>query len=148
MKEENMSEPKPIHVLIAEALGCKPVYSTDPRFRAKQFPACQCEHPGHRAPGNPTYEMARYDTDWSATGPLIERYAISLASPFDFIPSEPDLNWKASFQKGCMYPHYADSQTQQESSVQCTCINDVEGETPLLAVCALLLALSAAGKLR
>lgn len=70
---------KPLHVRVAEALGwieCK--------FHKPRPGTIYAQ--GHwrgRAPQVPPYphtihEVPRYDTDWSATGPLIEKYRIQL----------------------------------------------------------------------
>lgn len=112
---------KPLHVRVAEVLGCKPVYSTDPELAAIHGPACWCGDEGrrkgpHSTPRSPLNELARYDTDWSATGPLIEKYELDLQKE-----SDAWMAWDG--------PEYA------------------SGGTPLLAVCNLILALAEAGKL-
>ena len=90
-----MSE-KPLHVMVAEALGT---------VNSQEVP------PWH-------FITPRYDTDWSATGPLIEKYGISLKR-------EPG-GWDAR--------------------VDYSLASD-QNPTALVAVCHLILALHAAGKL-
>lgn len=141
-----MSE-KPLHVRVAEALGCVPV--GPPKYRWDSW-CCVCkvrkdEHWGphtahvihseccHSHSGlNCDNDLARYDTDWSATGPLIERYGIGLIKSYE--PSKSSLRWHACTETG-------------ESCSYGSCGPAALGETPLLAVCNLILALKAAGKL-
>lgn len=123
-----VSAEKPLHVLVAEKLGwtgakiypARPgtIYDT-PHWRARP------------APNASRAEVPRYDTDWSATGPLIERFGIELCAPGEHGGSE--VNWLASKRIGWIpvgnSPHaYADT-------------TDAEGSTPLIAVCNLILAL-------
>jgi uncharacterized protein DUF2591 len=120
---------KPLHVRVAEALGCKPVQATDPdaRRRAEEsglWGACWCANEGydkgpHSNPHSPLTELARYDTDWSATGPLIEKYGIDLQHV-------NHLYWQASRLEDDAAP---------------------TDKLPLIAVCYLILALKEAGKL-
>ena len=72
-------------------------------------------------PGSPA-DPPRYDTDWSATGPLIDRYSIELIK-------EAEGRWCAS------------SWDETKSAVVCW------GETPLAAACRLIISLGKAGKL-
>lgn len=76
MSGEQSEPEKPIHVRVAEALGCKP----EPMGAGDWF--CSCEDRGHTNPdaaGEGWLQVAAYDTDWSATGPIIERYEITVA---------------------------------------------------------------------
>lgn len=76
---------------------------------------CECRPQWNRVP--------RYDTDWSATGPLIERLGIQIMNlELKVMPTM----WSAALSSD----H-----------------NWALGQTPLVAVCALILALAAAGKL-
>lgn len=123
---------KPLHVRVAEALGahCHYTKPTDP------CGACGNEGPhggwevtgwGHGADFDPIAfdnDVPRYDTDWSATGPLIEKYGISLTGP---PPSEPGSQWVA----------YVEDDHEAQSG----------NRSPLIAVCNLILALKGAGKL-
>ena len=129
-----MSDAKPLHVQVAEALGwtkteqheCKP---------SRSFPTATCGWPDGAwtgVPPEPAYMketdwqvlIRSYDTDWSATGPLIEKYGIGVW------PSNE--SWIAdTFQK--KFPAI-DGNTSY-------------GSTPLDAICHLILALHKAGKL-
>ncbi len=71
----------------------------------------------------PWYWYPLYDTDWSATGPLIERLSIELTPPG---PPDGEDEWGAT----TWDPPFND-----------------RGPTPLLAVCNLILKLDQAGKL-
>lgn len=109
----------PLHVRVAEALG---VVICD-RWMQIDFDPWNgatyrqnCQHPNCV----PSQRPPRYDTDWAATGPLIERFADSLRATA--------YGWIADARPG-LGPW------------------DGEGETPLVAVCNLILALAAAGKL-
>jgi len=116
-----VEDEKPLHVRVAEALGWTAIS------------ACRhCEdcndwlgsHPeDYRSLGVVVY-IPNYDTDWSATGPLIERYGVALTPPG--VLDAP--GWAASIPQD----RHAAFVTKQP--------------TPLLAVCHLILAL-AAGKL-
>jgi len=115
-----------LHVQVAIVLGW-----TDAEVGSHPWPAFGIP------PGKTDYfniaPIPRYDTDWSATGPLIERYGIelSVAFPGDF--GQDGFAWSA--QTG------ADSRSPSPITVPHV------GQTPLLAVCYLLLALHKAGKL-
>ena len=113
-----MSEKPYAHV--AEALGWR-VFNPDhlcgyPPSGVHGFERCLYENNQAEI-----FEIPDYDTDWSATGPLIERYGILL---------EPPQVVAASFWRARV-PFFMES-----------------GATPLEAVCKLILALHAAGKLR
>lgn len=128
---EAMSEPeKPLHVRVAEALGwTRCSLSLEAGLSPEKFWSGRpLKDSGFRFPEDdePYYEymIPRYDTDWAVTGPLIERFGVWLnpcecGTPFG-------SHWTASAN-----PHDAEGQ----------------GETPLEAVCDLILALSEAGKL-
>ena len=118
---------RPLHVRVAEALGCKTetcLHDYGPHWR------CGCD-PWGEAHGNPysqrcAGEVLNYDTDWAATGPLIEKYGIRLE------PARTTPYWLAS--------------TWKEDDFQ----RGTSGSTPLLAICNLILAihdLKEAGKL-
>lgn len=118
---------KPLNVQVAEALGCKPE-SINTGFGQEWF--CRC--PGgstHDADGS-AGRVADYDTDWSATGPLIVKYRI-------------DLKWwdaKYGLKEPVWMAARYDGGTEDEDEAG-------YGATPLLAVCDLILLLKAAGKL-
>lgn len=111
---------KPLHVRVAEALGWG-----GPFQRGGGTMLATDNHWDGRAPGNYVIgeqhdRIPRYDTDWSATGPLIERYRILLVTAPDW------GDWTARAH---------DSLLQARAA------------TPLIAVCNLIIALAAAGKL-
>lgn len=129
--EEILSETKPLHVQVAEALGLPDVgwYYRESWENTRWVKG----EPGTIGPtggggwyciwdeneGGPRRSVPRYDTDWSSTGPLIERFGITLthdsgAGPW--IAEVPGVEW---------YPE----------------------STPLLAVCRCILELHASGKL-
>jgi hypothetical protein len=110
---------RPLHVQVAEALGCKLV----PLGNGLAC-GCHATKPQHGCYG----EIFHYDTDWSATGPLIEKYRIEGESC-------GDSGWIA---------WYFDSNFDDK-----TADDDIrgDGETFLIAVCNLILALGVAGKL-
>ena len=114
---------KPLHVQVAEALGWRGlrVCGGDDRGCADWVGA----EPGQPLDfsgddGDASGHVPRYDTDWSATGPLIEKYGV--ASWID-----PQGIWHA-----ISLPSSGEHR---------------DGDTPLEAVCSLLLALHKAGKL-
>jgi hypothetical protein len=121
------SPEKPLHVRVAEALGwleCPdepgmwhpPGVRCDPdRLVGEDIYACD-EH----AEGADL--LPEYDTDWSATGPLIERVGIDVGL------DRPGL-WTAAI-------------CQPDKDLM-----EAYGPSPLVAVCNLILALHAAGKL-
>jgi hypothetical protein len=111
-----LEQVRPLHVRVAEALGW-----VDMRPRSEDGLW------GGQAPDVswPWTSPPRYDTDWSATGPLIEKYGIrvELTGP---VVIHPIGKWRADYGFG---------------------EHDGFGATPLLAVCNLILALKDAGKL-
>lgn len=78
-------------------------------------------------------EAPRYDTDWSATGPLIEKYGLTLAK------REDAEEWLAAPRQSYLDEHdgYLAYVTRPFAL----------GPTPLLAVCNLIFLLKEAGKL-
>lgn len=113
---------KPLHVQVAEALGITTMY--DDRL-------------GHcYIPDSNTFALVplpRYDTDWSALGPLIECFRIHLIPP---APEEHQYTHE-------MTQWGASSDELSEASM----LSTKHAGTPLLAVCYLILALKAAGRL-
>jgi hypothetical protein len=75
----------------------------------------------------------RYDTDWSATGPLIERYNMHLSK------------WNHATGERAWW--YAAVWGPAEEYGQERKVETGGHETPLIAVCHLILALKEAGKL-
>ena len=134
---------KPLHVRVAEALGCKP--GSDPQRPWKDEWKCPCageQHTEHglHPPCCDDWEderlIARYDLDWDATGPLIQRFGISLVVPDDYNPEKS----AGAYIAGTGGAHGWD-----DGSV--IMADEAAGETPLVAVCNLILALASAGKL-
>lgn len=114
-----MTEDKPLHVQVAEALGW-----TDMKPRADDGLW------GGKAP-DVSWEWTsppRYDTDWAATGPLIEKYGFQIWRNGEGV-------WEAQGSQ------YKDGEHVPGS------FRAINGPTPLEAVCHLILALKAAGKL-
>ncbi len=128
-----MSEDKPLHVRVAEALGWigltnerAPWWYGYPRSGTALLDAVR--------DGSGRFRVPDYTTDWSATGPLIEKYRISVFMPDEFCPD-----------KGPWIAGIGGAHGWDDGAV---CLSeDVNGPTPLLAVCQLILALHAAGKL-
>lgn len=114
-----MSE-RPLHVRVAEALGWHSIEVGN----AMRMDDHRVGYPPKWAIVGHKQEVPRYDTDWSATGPLIERVRIEI---------DPDehFSWVARFDK------------QQNGSYT----YGEFGDTPLIAVCNLILALKRNGKL-
>lgn len=106
---------KPLHVQVAEKLGCKPVCEQ----MGTDYWACFClmrEHTENDENTFPSPNTAyRYDLDWSATGPIIERLGLGVYLAAD--------GWRA------------------RKSDRAVHINSVRHASPLLAVCNLILAL-------
>lgn len=106
---------KPLHIQVAEALG---------RVSCKEWRLIACGMAGpvygkvcNHEDCYPASMPPLYDTNWSATGPLIERYGIELE-------------------------HFASTWCALGPEAR-----RAGGRTPLLAVCNLILALKKAGKL-
>jgi hypothetical protein len=113
-----MSE-KPLHVRVAEALGGNPFWSTRRQWECKCGDECEHTDPVSE-------ELYAYDTDWAATGPLIERLGIGIYAEVDPI-GRTWVATPAEHEHGEAHHQF--------------------GPTPLVAVCNLLLALKEAGKL-
>lgn len=118
---------KPLHVRVAEALGWhRPtLIQTGHRIYGNLRNAWFAGEP--QDGGDPvcgTTEIPRYDTDWSVTGPLFERFV-------DFID-----RLQVAGPNGI----------EQEVVAYCEGING-RGPNTLIATCNLILALASAGKL-
>lgn len=105
---------KPLHVRVAEVLGWRGFASLGPLWFGYD-PFIQMD-----------VEVPRYDTDWSATGPLIEKYRLEVTRECG--------EWCAHWSGDTEYikVHHDDG---------------THGKTLLIAVCNLILALAEAGKL-
>jgi hypothetical protein len=119
---------RPLHVRVAEALGWHDFHVLGDGEHVGQHP----DKERNRKHSYAVEAIPRYDTDWSATGPLIEKYRIELEWERLITPAR-DFVWTASWgqQIGHLTP----------------VIYSASDTTPLIAVCNLLLALHAAGKL-
>ncbi len=115
-----MSEPaKPLHVRVAEALGWKGLHPTSYEGDTRVF--------WWGSPPGTAIQFAegcwRYDTSWTATGPLIEKYKLDIVWDDD--------SWRA----------YWDGGDDGDMGI------GVYAATPLVALCNLILELGEAGKL-
>jgi hypothetical protein len=121
---------KPLHVQVAESLGWRMRGVSDSSDRGCGGTDFWVE-PGHSIDGarshcnvcDPENAPPRYDTDWSVTGPLIEKYWYWLRSL-----DGSEGAWDAFRNDDLTSPRGV-------------------GATPLIAVCNLILALRGAGKL-
>jgi hypothetical protein len=128
---------KPLHVRVAEALGHGPrmvrVRGTADRYVPVWTDNAYWLSDGaHTEAELQAVPVPRYDTDWSATGPLIEKYRIAMwtAGPVGELLGDGHDRWRCNSD---------DNGLQLEGSEV--------GPTPLIAVCNLILALHEAGKL-
>src|SRR3989304_9661758 len=121
---------KPLHVQVAQALGWTCIEYAPPNLWTGCRPSSRPHSPCPSSNVLSGEVVPTYDTDWSATGPLIEKYGISLEC------SETPL-WGAFASPG--FPILGGKPTDSR-------IYRVD-TTPLGAVCHLFLALKAAGKL-
>jgi hypothetical protein len=138
-----LSETKPLRVRVAEALGddlgpCPAHFVCADEDEPSQW-RCDCGatgsygHPGPQCFAHDRPAL-RYDTDWSATGPLVEKHGIGVFMPDEY--NRTDGEWIAV---------YGGVHGWDDGSV-CADI-DAFGPTPLIAVCNLLLALKEKGKI-
>lgn len=136
---------KPLNQRVAEALGCKVKehYAVHPVFPYKiEGPlvhvSCGCgKHGTWRTNDEGTREwdgdFAHYDTDWSATGPLIEKYGFFVRPWAADAKAWPDQKWIA---------------LEPWTNLNAPPEQVATGPTPLIAVCNLILILHAAGKVK
>lgn len=138
---------RPLHVRTAEALGWKGIEDAPKIDRERSAlegrPVVvgsewfgrateDCPKWGALVKAYASYAVPRYDTDWSATGPLIERYGIELRNDGN------SKGWEAVWPGGTDY---------EARSLFANPLIEGTGPTPLVAVCNLILALKEAGKL-
>ncbi len=128
------TDEKPLYVQVAEAIGWR-----DIKYVGGLLAVWASHHDGIE-PGNLVIDssaerkkLPRYDLEWGATGPLIAVYGIGLNY---FVCDEnccpPDgVRWTAVY--GSLGLEHADK--------------TVEARDPLIAVCRLIIALHAEGKL-
>jgi hypothetical protein len=123
----------PLRARVAQALGCAP------RLFGGEW-ICECldrQHACDGVDGAPREgeSIESYDTDWSATGPLIEKYRVQV-TPCVYVHGPGG-------EGGCDHKWTAvNLNTDDEAS-----IGEGVGETPLIAICNLLLSLAEVGKL-
>lgn len=137
-----MSEEKPLHVQVAEALGCSPV----PRSVVWACPCADSAHGQAYTDGYQSDILEEYDTDWAATGPLIERFKVTLFEPsvmgydervtglreaIDSHPTRAEVFWTAvvGYENGIAWD------PADEWKVGAC------GPTPLIAICNLIVAI-------
>jgi uncharacterized protein DUF2591 len=114
---------RPLHVRVAEALGWSQIGALQPGWGTPPLGTMIKSPVGLSGYEQPLSHdrVPRYDTDWSATGPLIERFGIWLL----YVASERE--WSAS----AWHPDGLAA----------------NGASPLVAVCELILVLRAEGAL-
>jgi hypothetical protein len=122
-------EDKPLHVRVAQVLGWTMIEHVDGLWRGLS--------PHDPRLGKIHCMIARYDTNWGATGPLIERHGINL----ERVSTEEGTLWRASKAFGEAAGHQQAEEVIEEESLHAT------GNIPLAAVCDLLLVLAVHGKL-
>jgi hypothetical protein len=123
-----------LNAAVAEALGCSPMEHKATNAAGEVLHTdwyCRCsamEHvdlwPTPTSRGN----LKRYDTDWSAGGPLIERYRLSVG---------PTYTGRENFE-----PWTASEHVEHRGVFEFAL-----GPTPLVAACRLILALHRSGRL-
>lgn len=143
-----MNAEKPLNVRVAEALGVEPAFRD---FPSEDYCVLQCScgamhefghssaqeedrawREKHQPHLTQNWNCPRYDIDWSTTGPLIDRFKITL--------QWDGLGWHACE----MDAHRGVEGTSEPWHDGLY----ADGETSLEAVCNLILQLHAAGKLR
>jgi hypothetical protein len=131
-----VTEDRPIHVRVAAALGWTNIHEEPIGWKpgTNKGEAMVWRTDGLPPPPGQFESMPvpRYDTDWSATGPLIEKYKIMLHAD----TSEAAIK--------TLREENPDQLSDEWTSRPIW----FKGETPLLAVCALLIKLGEAGKLK
>jgi hypothetical protein len=113
-----VSDEKPLHVRTAEALGWTFLLDGE-----QARGAWYANPPDSYAP-DVVIAIPRYDTDWSAGGPLIEKYQLSLHTSPEvpgWFANAPRQGWRGEFGRG---------------------------ETPLIAACNMILLLADAAALK
>jgi len=127
--EEEVSE-KPLHVQVAEAFGCTPVLNGE-TWECGDYGHSYSSYVNEDGEEYNDYIIPRYDTDWAVTGPLIEKYVD------DFCFNLGAMGWCDHYQVSAFGGRLGRDIGWHQ----------VRGETPLLAVCVLILTLKAKGKL-
>ena len=122
-EEKEKPEESPLHVRVAEILGWVGI--------SKDGFGAHAPWSGAATPGCMREWIPRYDLDWRESGRLIDRYDIEVGPTYSGMGSALP-RWTAAV--GCR-----DERDGEEFA---------RGETPLIAVCNLLLALAKEGKLK
>jgi len=145
---------KPLHVKVAEALGwtdCIPIDLLGLQHWAGVVPSEGDPPPNIQVVAGIDYvhraiiyqaTVPRYDTDWSATGPLIERYRITVRPT---VQSTAGTDGWTKEEKASLLQSW-DALLATDWARKSLHGFEV-GATPLLSVCNLILVLHAAGKL-
>lgn len=135
---------KPLHVSVAEALGWKqrgPDVIGDRDCGGTEWWVPPDSVGGSYCNAcRPEMAPPRYDTDWSATGPLIEKYGIGLYLAEGFCKDDGCGTDNECCDDSCPCWQSAEWWASKDD-------DRGEGATPLIAACNLILALHAAGKL-
>jgi hypothetical protein len=100
-----------------------------PGFGDWETPLCGCEDKRH---AHPSHVIFHYDTDWEATGPLIEKYHVNVVHVDRVVEIDGTTEgawWSAMWDE--RPPLFLEA----------------SGTTPLIAICQLILQLKEAGKL-
>jgi hypothetical protein len=131
---------KPLYVQVAEALGW---WDLEQDKGCILLPGASPEWRGYE-PGSPPVIgrktiVPRFSTEWSAAGPYIERLGIGCA------PSPYPTSYSIDGHRGSEIAYWP--RGGYDSTHECWEWEDV-GETRLIAVCNLILALHEAGKLK
>lgn len=119
-----MSEDKPLHVRVAEALG--------QHVDLSKFPPGCFDSYG---------DVPRYDTDWAATGPLIDKYGIDLL----FYSTENGSGWWEASRYGIASEYYKGERIWSDADIMAELHKRYESAQE--AVCRLILVLAELGKL-
>src|SRR3989304_2607202 len=114
---------KPLHVQVAQALGWTCIEYAPPNLWTGCRPSSRPHSPCPSSNVLSGEVVPTYDTDWSATGPLIEKYELALGQTG---MEDPKPTWVAWWPGSCDVD---------------TCSVDAPAHTPLLAACHLLLSL-------
>ena len=121
---------KPLHVQVAEALGWTSLEEKT-SFGAFEWMESECWIGA--PPVGMMGKVPRYDTDWSATGPLVFKYKITL-SPWQ-------AGWSATA------PQEIQTPLEEAYLGRIRWTGSQPEHTPLIAVCHLIITLKKAGKL-
>lgn len=131
-----MKDERPLHVRVAEALGWHRIVGPVSSILLDAGMVYEGHPPGPFVIGSEPETIPRYDTDWSVTGPLIQKYGINLECAQAARPdNSPYAAWRW-WLKG-------DPIARGSASMSVRYWAD----TPLVAVCHLILALAEAGRL-